>query len=118
MIHGYPVAIFCTASTGLDEQEATRFLLLSPETHNAKLRDTVHAKIFSESESQESVQSIEENPARILLKERIELIRDAHIDSIKIRNHEEVERRFLAGKTHLKPRHQRDVSHLSRCSHS
>lgn len=109
VIHGYPVAIFCTASTGLDEQEATRFLLLSPETHNAKLRDTVHAKIFSESESQEMVQSIEENSARILLKERIELIRDAHIDSIKIRNHEEVERLFLSGKTHLKPRHQRDV---------
>ena len=55
------------------------------------------------------VQSIEENSARILLKERIELIRDAHIDSIKIRNHEEVERLFLSGKTHLKPRHQRDV---------
>lgn len=110
VIHGYPVAIFCTASTGLDEQEATRFLLLSPETHNAKLRDTVHAKIFSESESQETVQSIEENPARILLKERIELIRDAHIDSIKISNHEEVEKLFLSGKTHLKPRHQRDVS--------
>ena len=109
VIHGYPVAIFCTASTGLDEQEATRFLLLSPETHNAKLRDTVHAKIFSESESQEMVQSIEDNPARILLKERIELIRDAHIDSIKISNHEEVERLFLSGKTHLKPRHQRDV---------
>lgn len=109
VIHGYPVAIFCTASTGLDEQEATRFLLLSPETHNAKLRDTVHAKIFSESESQEMIQSIEDNPARILLKERIELIRDAHIDSIKISNHEEVERLFLSGKTHLKPRHQRDV---------
>ena len=110
VIHGYPVAIFCTASTGLDEQEATRFLLLSPETHNAKLRDTVHARILSESDNRESIGIIEANPERWLLKERIELIRSAHIDTIRIRNHEEVEKLFLSGKIHMKPRHQRDVT--------
>jgi hypothetical protein len=33
LIRGYPAVIFCTAGLRIDEQEATRFLLLSPEVH-------------------------------------------------------------------------------------
>lgn len=95
MIHGYPVAIFCTASTGLDEQEATRFLLLSPETHNEKFRDTIHAKIQSESKDNTYYETIENDPERILLMERIELIKNAHIEDIRISNADEIEKRFL-----------------------
>ncbi len=109
MIHGYPVAIFCTASTGLDEQEATRFLLLSPETHSEKIHDTIHSKIQSESIESEYLESIENNPERLLFKERIEMIKDARIEYIRISNSDEVERRFLEDKKYLKPRHQRDV---------
>ena len=32
-IRGYPSVIFCSAGLKIDEQEATRFLLLSPETN-------------------------------------------------------------------------------------
>lgn len=109
IIHGYPVAIFCTASTGLDEQEATRFLLLSPETHSEKIQDTIHAKIQSESMENEYLESIENNPERLILKERIEFIKNAQIEGIRILNSTEVEKRFLENKKHLKPRHQRDV---------
>lgn len=109
VIHGYPVAIFCTASTGLDEQEATRFLLLSPETHSEKIHDTIHSKIQSESIESEYLESIENNPERLLFKERIEMIKDARIEYIRISNSDEVERRFLEDKKYLKPRHQRDV---------
>lgn len=109
VIHGYPVAIFCTASTGLDEQEATRFLLLSPETHNEKFRDTIHAKIQSESKDNAYYETIENDPERILLMERIELIKNAHIEDICISNADEIEKRFLWNKQMLKPRHQRDI---------
>lgn len=110
VIHGYPMAIFCTASSGLDEQEATRFLILSPETHNEKFRDTIHAKIQSESIDQSYKDTIENHPERTLLKERIEMIKNAHIDDIRISDQEEIEKRFFSDKSYLKPRHQRDIS--------
>ncbi len=110
IIHGYPVAVFCTASTHLDEQEATRFLLLSPETHNEKFRDTIHAKIQSESIDQSYQESLDFHPEKMLLKERIEMIKNAHIKDIRISDTTEVEKRFLENKKCLKPRHQRDIS--------
>jgi len=38
LLRGYPSVIFCTAGLKIDEQEATRFLLLSPETNQEKKR--------------------------------------------------------------------------------
>lgn len=109
VIHGYPVAIFCTASSGLDEQEATRFLLLSPETHSEKFRETIHAKIQSQSSEQIHSNQIDNGPEQALLKERIEMIKNAHIDTILVPDPNEIEKLFLNEKKHLKPRHQRDI---------
>jgi hypothetical protein len=109
VIHGYPVAIFCTASSGLDEQEATRFLLLSPEIHSEKFRDTIHAKIQSQSIDKVYQDLIENDPEKRLLKERIEMIKNAHIDDIAISHPKEIEELFLKQKKYLKPRHQRDI---------
>jgi len=36
LLRGYPSVIFCTAGLKIDEQEATRFLLLSPEINQEK----------------------------------------------------------------------------------
>ena len=109
VIHGYPVAIFCTASSGLDEQEATRFLLLSPEIHSEKFRETIHAKIRSQSRDAYYRDMIKNDPEKSLLKERIEMIKNAHIDEILISHPDEIEELFLRHKKHLKPRHQRDI---------
>ena len=46
---GYPTVIFCTAGLNLDEQEATRFLLLSPEINQEKIREAIYEKIRRES---------------------------------------------------------------------
>lgn len=109
VIHGYPVAIFCTASTELDEQEATRFILLSPETHSEKFHETISSKIESNWADRSIMESIERNPERLLLKERIQYIRDAHIDDVYISDIEKVKALFFRWKSQLKPRHQRDI---------
>lgn len=71
------MAIYCTASCTLDEQEATRFLLISPEIGNEKFRDTIHAKIQNAGDTEEYYQNLESNPERMILRERIELIKNA-----------------------------------------
>lgn len=109
VIHWYPVAIYCTASCTLDEQEATRFLLISPEIGNEKFRDTIHAKIQNAGDTEEYYQNLESNPERMILRERIELIKNAWIKNILITDTSEVETIFFKDKKDLKPRHQRDV---------
>lgn len=41
LLKGYPAVIFCTAGLHIDEQEATRFLLLSPEVNQEKIREGI-----------------------------------------------------------------------------
>ncbi len=41
IIKGYPSVIFCSAGLNIDEQEGTRFILLSPETSQEKIRDAI-----------------------------------------------------------------------------
>ncbi|PIR78184.1 MAG: hypothetical protein COU28_03035, partial [Candidatus Magasanikbacteria bacterium CG10_big_fil_rev_8_21_14_0_10_36_16] len=38
ILRGYPAVIFCSAGLEIDEQESTRFILLSPQTSQEKLR--------------------------------------------------------------------------------
>jgi hypothetical protein len=97
LLRGYPSVIFCTAGLRIDEQEATRFLLLSPEVSQEKIQQGVSAIIRKEADSESFVSWLEENPDRMLLKERIRAIK---LENIRDKN-----------KT-LKPRHQRDIKRL------
>jgi len=112
VIRGYPSVIFCTAGLRIDEQEATRFLLLSPEIHQEKIREAVIQAIKKESNSEDYGRDLRINQERNLLKDRILWIRDAGIEDIIVPQAEEVERRFLENHKMLKPRHQRDVKRL------
>ncbi len=111
IIYGYPVAVFCTASTQLDEQEATRFLLISPETHSEKIYDTVQHKIRLSGADKKLKESIINDPERNILKERIQHIKDANIDDIDFLDPEKVDRFFLEWKWKQGciPRDQRDI---------
>lgn len=111
-IKGFPSVVFCSAGLQIDEQEGTRFWLLSPEVNQEKLRESIHAKISKETDAESYRANIEANPERIRLKERIAAIRAEHIDDVLIPFPELVEQCFLDGKTTLKPRHQRDVGRL------
>ena len=112
VIHGYPTAIFCTASTQMDEQEATRFLLISPETTQKKLQATIENKICYESDKDAIKQAVMFDTERKRLVERIAYIRDAMIDDVVIENTDSIRKHFLGNSTMLHPRDQRDIGRL------
>ncbi len=111
LLRGYPSVIFCTAGLRIDEQEATRFLLLSPETKQEKLREAIQEKIKKESDSAAYKEALNNNPERKLLRNRIMAIKQAKIKEIKIASPDIIEKKVLDNKM-LKPRHARDVGRL------
>lgn len=112
VIKGYPVVIFCTAGLKIDEQESTRFILLSPEITQEKLRQAIHEKFKKESDKVAYLKYIEDIPARKLLKERIRAIKQGKVKDIILDNPVQAEEMFLKLCNKLKPRHQRDVGRL------
>lgn len=113
LLKGYPSVIFCTAGLRIDEQEATRFLLLSPEVNHEKIRQGILESIKKEADAESYKSWLDENPERKLLKERIRAIKLEGIREIKIANHQKVIDRFLTENKVLKPRHQRDIKRLT-----
>lgn len=111
-IKGFPAVIFCTAGLRLDEQEATRFLLLSPEISYEKIREAIYEKIKKEADSKSYKDITENDPDRKLLKERILAIKEANIQGIKISNPELVQSEFFKDIKQPKPRHQRDIARV------
>ena len=111
-IKGFPAVIFCSAGLRLDEQEATRFLLLSPEISYEKIREAIYEKIKKEADSKSYRDITENDLERKLLKERILAIREANIQEIKIPNSKLVETEFFKNIKQPKPRHQRDIARI------
>lgn len=111
-IIGFPAVIFCSAGLRLDEQEATRFLLLSPEISHEKIREAIYEKIKKEADSKGYREITDSNIDRKLLKERILAIREANIKEIRLGNVKLVEDLFYKNIKQPKPRHQRDVARV------
>ncbi|QQR77471.1 MAG: toprim domain-containing protein [Candidatus Moraniibacteriota bacterium] len=112
ILRGYPSVIFCTAGLQIDEQEATRFLLLSPEINQDKIRESISQAVRKASDSDAFNAWLEEDPERALLKERIRAIKQANIHDIKIDAESAVKEQFLSQCKMLKPRHSRDIKRL------
>ncbi|MFA4880448.1 MAG: toprim domain-containing protein [Candidatus Doudnabacteria bacterium] len=112
LLKGYPAVIFCTAGLLINEQEATRFLLLSPEINQEKIRQGILESIKKEADAESYKGWLDENPERKLLKERIRAIKLEGIREIKIASYQKVVDRFLSENKVLKPRHQRDIKRL------
>ena len=113
VIIGFPVVIFCSASLEMDEQESTRFFLLSPEINEEKIRESIIAKIRRGSDTSVYDSLLESREDRKLLKERILAIKNEHIDEIKISNPTLIEEMFLKRVSKsFKPRHSRDIGRI------
>jgi DNA primase len=112
LLRGYPAVIFCTAGLRIDEQESTRFLLLSPETNHEKIRQAVVEKLKKETDPEAYKQRLDDDPNRTVLKERIRAIKQENICEVKIGEPQQIEGKFLAEGKVLKPRHSRDVGRL------
>lgn len=112
IIRGYPATVFCSAGLKLDEQEATRALLLSPQITDDKIKTGVHLQAMRGADEIRFDELIESQPERIALKNRIIAIRSEAIMDIKIPSPEQIEERFKKMFGKLKPRHMRDIAHL------
>jgi len=110
---GFPALIFCSAGLRLDEQEATRFVLLSPEINEEKIREGIYEKILRESDPKAYAQHIESDPRRRALKERIEAIKSACVKNVNISEPEKLNAMFTDRIDSYKPRHQRDIGRVT-----
>lgn len=111
-LKGFPAVIFCTVGLKIDEQESTRFLLLSPEISQEKIREAVQEKIKKETDSEAYTRFLDESPERKLLKERIKAIKQENVSSIKLSSPQKIESLFCKRTKVFKPRHQRDINRV------
>lgn len=114
ILRGYPAVVFCTAGLQLDEQEATRFLLLSPEISQEKLHAGVVESLRKFADKEAYWNHTEINPPRQRLRGRIEAIKKEEVSNIRITDEDRdyIEKRFFSKRPILKPRHQRDIKRL------
>jgi len=112
ILRGYPTVIFCAAKLSLDEQEATRVFMLSPETSQEKLEESLRLAIARVGDREGFKRWVESHPLRRLLKARAAAIRAADIKQVIVEDQEGVYRRFLASHPRLAPRHQRDLPRI------
>lgn len=108
-LRGFPTVIFCTAGLRIDEQESTRFLLLSPEINEEKIRQAIVERIRREADSKAYDERLASDPDRALLIQRIQAIKEEAVGDIKIPQMELVEQSFLSRINGFKPRHSRDI---------
>ena len=109
---GFPSVIFCTAGSKMDQQEMTRFILLSPEVNQEKLRAGIANAIVKESDNEKYKVWLENDPNRQIIKKRIINIRDEKIKEIKVEDMDMIRDRFLTSNKKAQPRHQRDIKRL------
>jgi len=112
VIIGYPSVFFCSAGLRVDEQESTRFIMLSPSVEQDKILQGIQQTISKESDREKFMETVNSDPERILLKERILAIKHEHIDDVKIENTALVEKLFLQDTANLQPRQQRDIKKI------
>jgi hypothetical protein len=112
VIKGYSSVVFCTAALRIDEQEATRFILLSPNTNEEKIRAAITEKIKKESDTGSYAIRLNNDPARKMLRERIVAIKRAKIEDIKIENPNIISEIFFSEYRKLRPKHQRDIGRV------
>ena len=111
-IIGFPSVIFCSGRLALDEQEATRMILLSPEISQEKLREAVYLKILKEANERAFKEYVERDPRRKALRARIKRISELKVAEIIVPEPEKIFQRFVGSRRILKPRHSRDAARL------
>lgn len=112
IIRGYPASVFCSANLGLDEQESTRSIMLSPEITKTKIEQAKQNIALLKGDSKAYYKMINEDEERNALKRRIAAIRDMRIDDVKLHDTTSMLQEFnaLAGKQQA--RHTRDFTHF------
>lgn len=113
-IIGYPVVIFCSANSSFDEQESTRFITVSPDMDQEKIREGILNRVERSANAEDYYAKLNSNKDRQKLIERIRLIKNANIKDVLIEKHvkEEIINHYFSKRNDLKPRHQRDIGRV------
>jgi len=110
LMRGYSAFIFCSANPKMDEQEATRFILTSPDIDSEKIKSAVILKAKKEIQNNSFKEEIDSSPGRQELIKRIRAIRRANIKEITIDiDTSHIVESFIK-KRRLQPRHTRDIN--------
>ena len=112
IIRGFPAVTFCSADLRMDEQECTRFIMLSPDLDANKIKLSIIEKIKFEKDPNAYREALDANPQRKELMERIRAIREAHVGAVKLGNPYMIQEEFLRENPKLKARHQRDIGRV------
>lgn len=112
-IIGYPAVIFCSAGMKIDEQEGTRFLLLSPEIDSEKIRQAVFTRIEKETDLESYIFKLNSNSLRQGLIQRILAIKQSGVRDVIVKQHKDlILELFWKNIKNPKPRHSRDIARV------
>jgi len=106
---GFPSVYFCSAEMRIDEQESTRFLMLSPSIEHEKIYQGIKQSIIKASDSKKFNDDLNSDPNRILLKNRILGIKQENISDVRIPDTDYLEKLYLKEGASVRPRQQRDI---------
>jgi hypothetical protein len=116
VIRGYPTVVFCSVEAMEDDQEQTRFLMLSPEDSQEKLDGSLEMLASKMMDGLYYQQGIDSNPLRNILMDHIKDVKALGLCRVVIR--EEHMRSLLSAfkekRNVLSPRDQRDFPHVVR----
>jgi hypothetical protein len=112
VLQGYPTVIFCAAKLTLDEQERTRVFILSPETSQEKIEESLRLAIARVGDREAFRRWASSHPRRQWLKSRVASIRSQMIRDVIIEDQESIYERFHKSHPCLAPRHQRDLPRI------
>jgi hypothetical protein len=113
IIKGPPSVFFCTTKLDPDEQERTRMLLLSPETSQSKLFESLELSSLRRGNFEAYRKQITEDPRRAWLAKRIHGIRGWAIREVILpQDGRTVFERFIQEHPYLQARHQRDFPRI------
>lgn len=110
VIRGYASFFFATTNANADEQEQTRMFLLSPQSDQDKLKETIPLAALKQGNTDMYRKTIQNDPRQKWLVDRIRAIRETEIREIYLPSDgKDVSDRFLEKHKFLMPRHHRDI---------
>ena len=112
LIMGFPTFVFCSAKMSLEEQELTRCFILSPETSQAKLDESLRLLAAKVGNREAFKQWVENHPQRRSLQDRVLALRRGLVQEVVIHDEMGIYQRFLSQHPRLAPRHQRDFPRI------
>ncbi|RYX79153.1 hypothetical protein EON76_00295 [bacterium] len=112
ILRGFASSVFCSAGMILDEQEATRAILLSPEATDEKILASLESQVVRSANADEYNAWLNSEPSRNELIKRIVAIRDERIEDIIVPDPLHIKDQFRKMFPIAKARHMRDIKHL------